>query len=127
MAEHLLDASALLASLLEEPGADRVDAVLNSSAVTSVNVAEVLTKIAKKGADPVRAWMYIQSLNLPILPFTAAEVEAGIRFAPLAWTHGFSLGDRVCLATAYVHKRIVVTADRHWAATPGVKILLIRD
>ena len=49
---HVLDASALLAALNGEPGADRVAAALDSGVVSAVNFAEVTAGIARGGNSP---------------------------------------------------------------------------
>ncbi|HSK71944.1 MAG TPA: hypothetical protein VK892_09635 [Pyrinomonadaceae bacterium] len=49
MIENVLDASAVLAFLQNEKGKERVEAVLESSVISRVNVAEVLTKPVEKG------------------------------------------------------------------------------
>ena len=46
----VLDASALLALLLQEPGADRVKAALDGAAMGVVYLAEVVGHYAKLGA-----------------------------------------------------------------------------
>ncbi|MGS0639552.1 PIN domain-containing protein, partial [Citrobacter sp. VF227] len=50
MTGFVLDASALLALLLAEPGADEVKARLDGSVMTTVNLAEVVSHYAKLGA-----------------------------------------------------------------------------
>ncbi len=46
----VLDASALLALLLGEPGSEKVRAVLAESALTVVNLGEVVGHFARNGA-----------------------------------------------------------------------------
>jgi PIN domain nuclease of toxin-antitoxin system len=46
----VLDASALLAALLDEPGKQRVDETINDAAMTTVNLAEVVGHFARLGA-----------------------------------------------------------------------------
>ncbi len=50
MAEAVLDASAVLAAMLGEPGAEEVRAALPAALLGSVNAAEVVTKLIRYGA-----------------------------------------------------------------------------
>lgn len=67
--EFVLDASALLALLFGEPCAEFVQSVLYRSAVSAVNLNEVLVKLIEKGLAPIPAGEMIQALGLTILPF----------------------------------------------------------
>ena len=127
MADVLLDASAVLARIFREPGAERVDAVLPGASVSAVNYAEVVSKLIDFGA-PVEAATDIGSdLGLAVLPFDeAAAGDAGLlRGATRAL--GLSLGDRACLALARRLRLPILTADRAWADLDlGVEVVLIR-
>ena len=112
----VLDASALLAFLFEEPGADVVeDAILRGATISTVNIAEVLSKLSDRGGD-------LGSLVLPevlaIEPFTAddARVTSGLR--PATRDKDVSLGDRACLALGLRLALPVLTADRAWRDLP---------
>jgi PIN domain nuclease of toxin-antitoxin system len=126
----LLDTSALLAVLFEEPGAEAVEAVLASGAaplMSSVNLAETASKVTRRhgmGADGVR--QRVRSLGIGVLPFGEAEaVQAGALLS--RYGGRLSLGDCACLATAQVRGVPVLTADRPWAGLAvGVEVRLIR-
>jgi len=45
MSRYVLDASAILALLNQEPGYDRVAQVLDNSSVSAVNLSEVISKL----------------------------------------------------------------------------------
>ncbi|MDR3509004.1 MAG: type II toxin-antitoxin system VapC family toxin [Caulobacteraceae bacterium] len=125
----VLDASALLASLLDEPGKDQVDAVINGAAMTTVNLAEVVGHFAKFGAD--RAQIEALLRGLPIIyvePDWELALSAGL-MRPTCDPAGLSLGDRLCLAQAQRTGARVLTADRAWkglAEALGVDVELIR-
>jgi PIN domain nuclease of toxin-antitoxin system len=117
----VLDASALLAYLREEPGAGPVaDAIAAGAAISTVNLGEVLSRIADRGADPatVARKMTDQGLldgAISVEPFTSADaIEVG-RIRPMTREHGLSLGDRACLALARRLGLPAVTADKTWA------------
>jgi PIN domain nuclease of toxin-antitoxin system len=124
----LLDSSALLASLFEEPGAAAVDAALSRAAMSAVNYSEVIAKLIRRGEKPVSAAQIVDSLDLPIVPWDFDLAREASRLSSLAWTHGLSLGDRACLATARCLRRTVLTAERDWRRLPnlGIRIQVIR-
>jgi ribonuclease VapC len=125
----VLDASALLAALLDEPGKDRVDAAINGALMTTVNLAEVVGHFAKLGAD--RADIDGLLAGLPIIyvePDKDLAIEAGL-MRPAGESAGLSLGDRMCLAQARRAGVKALTADRAWqpiAVILGVDVELIR-
>jgi PIN domain nuclease of toxin-antitoxin system len=129
MSHVVLDASALLALLLEEPGGDRVEKTLQASAMTSVNLAEVVSHYAKKGASRAMVTTLLGGLQIEIVPVdTELSYDAGM-LRPLTLKGGLSLGDRYCLALAKRLDVPVLTAERHWpliADAAGVRIELIR-
>jgi ribonuclease VapC len=62
----ILDASALIALLHDEPGSDAVvDAITETAAVSVVNWAEVLSKIAADGDDPQQVADNLQASESP--------------------------------------------------------------
>jgi ribonuclease VapC len=125
----VLDASALIATLKDEPGADRVDAVLHEATMTTFNLAEVVSHFAKLGAsrDDIDALL----ADLPIVyvaPDEALAIEAGLMLTTTRKA-GLSLGDRFCLALARATNATALTADRAWkdlSAELGVEVDLIR-
>jgi PIN domain nuclease of toxin-antitoxin system len=123
----LLDASAILALLQAEPGADSVAAELAVSAVSSVNLAEVVGKLVDHGQTVDRIIHMLDALALRILPL---EEDVAVRAGELraATRHiGLSLGDRACLATAETLGLRVMTTDRAWARLDlGVEVIVIR-
>jgi PIN domain nuclease of toxin-antitoxin system len=124
----VLDASALLASLFDEPGAATVDAALADAVISSVNYSEVIAKLIRKG-EPVKSTVsLIDDLGLPIVPWDGELARQASDLSALAWTHGLSLGDRACIATARYTGRIALTAGQAWRSitVPGAKIQIIR-
>jgi len=112
----LLDTSALLALLFEEPGAETVQRALSGPAwMSSVNMTEAVSKMVQRGDHPVDALADILSLGVVGLPF-----EPGLAAVAgnLAARHRrvLSLGDAACLATAADRNLPVLTADRAWAS-----------
>lgn len=126
----LLDASALIAVLHDEPGADAVvDAIAAIAAVSVVNWAETLSKVAADGSDPRLVADSFQASESPLLlePLTDADCIEIARLRPLTKRHGLSLADRACLALARRLRVPVLTADRDWADLAlGITVQLIR-
>jgi ribonuclease VapC len=124
----ILDTSALLAVLFRETGHEQVAPLLDGAAISAVNYLETITKQMKLGADRDTAVTVLGSLNLLVLPWDLILTEAAAGLSPYGWTHGLSLGDRVCLATARHLRLPAVTADRAWKNLPdlGVEVRLIR-
>lgn len=124
----VLDASAVLALLAGEPGADRVaSAIVGGAAIGAVNLAEVLTKLADIGMPRALAEDALEGLGLEVVPFdaVAARAAAGLRTATRA--RGLSLGDRAALALAASRNAPVLTTDRSWVgAVPSVEVVLAR-
>ena len=124
----VLDASALLAGLKGEPGADRVAAALDSAVISAVNFAEVAGGLARGGAGPERVLAVLQTLACLVIPADEdMAVEAGLMRA-LTDRAGLSLGDRFCLALGRRLRAPVLTADRQWALIAdavGVRVEMI--
>ena len=126
--EVVLDASALLAALFAEPGHELVSSVLGRSAISAVNYTEVISRQIRQGASQESAISNLAGLNLRVIPWDLELAESAADLSTLAWSHGLSLGDRACLATAKKLGVPAFTADRDWGDLPpiGVRIDLIR-
>src|SRR5579883_1319503 len=98
--EAVLDASALLAFLLGEPGADKVAAVLTNACISAVNLAETFGKLVEHGKPRDEIRYQIGRLQLTVAPFDAEHVEIAAAIWMATRAHGLSLGDRACLALA---------------------------
>ena len=129
----VLDASALMAVLHAEDGASVViDAIGEGAAVSVVNWAEVLSKLAEAGKDPELASAELRRAEgsrraLSIEPLTAADCVAVARLRPLTRRQGLSLADRACLALAERLDVPALTADRKWLEADVVaEVQLIR-
>jgi ribonuclease VapC len=129
----VLDASALLAYLRDEPGAAAVaDAIAAGAAISTVSLGEVFSRIADRGADPadIAGRMTDRGLldgAIAVEPFTSADaIEVG-RIRPMTRKHGLSLGDRACLALARRLEIPALTADKTWSKLDlGLELRQIR-
>lgn len=126
MDEQVLDASAVLALRYQEPGWQLV-ADVQHRLVSSVNLAETLSKLIDRGHSPEDAEAALALLRLRVIPFDEAQAAEAARLRPLTRAFGLSLGDRACLALARVRGLPVLTADRTSEhAAPHVSIRSIR-
>ena len=126
---YLLDASALLALIRNEPGADRVKTVLDSSAIHAVNLAEVVRKMICQGMPAAEVQELLEDLSLTVIEeFGQAQAYVAGQLAAGNPRLGLSLGDSVCLTAAERKGMTAVTADRRWSDLQArdVKILQIR-
>ena len=124
----VLDSSALLASLFDEPGAAVTDAALAQAAMSALNYSEVIAQQVGRGEDLEAAIRIVDDLDLPIIPWDADLAREASDLSTLGWTHGLSLADRACLATARHLNRTALTAERRWRDLPdlGIDIKIIR-
>lgn len=123
----VLDASAVLAVMLDERGSETVVASAEGALLSTVNLTEVLEKVAWRGGDIGRVDDLLAKLGVRVLPFSAehARIAAGIK--PLVERKQVSLADRACLAVGRATSRTILTADTKWAELDlGLDIRLIR-
>jgi len=111
---NILDASALLAYLQDEPGSEVVDALLMYSVMNSVNWSEVTQKAVAKQINISGMRTELEALGLAIIPFTVEEAELAAKLWKITRRHGLSLGDRACLSSALCLNLPVYTADKVW-------------
>jgi ribonuclease VapC len=128
MTRVVLDASAILALLNQEPGSERMTSELLTDAVCStVNLAEVHTKLVSIGADPAEAWEDACSPIREAVDFTEEHARVAGGLVTQTRALGLSLGDRACLALGIALNAPIYTADKSWVKLKlGVKIQPIR-
>ena len=125
--EAVMDASALLALLNAEPGADVVAQALPEAVISAVNLSEVVAKLSQAGMPEDAVRLAMQPLGLKVEPFEEEQAyQAGILHGATKRL-GLSLGDRACLSLAQRLGVIALTADRTWVElSPGFSVRLIR-
>lgn len=111
----VLDTSAVLAWLRDEPGANVVDPLLAGGIVGAPNWSETWQKLQQHGADADRATRRLRVLGLRVEPLTAGDAVAAARLWTRTRRAGLSLGDRCCLALAERLGCPVITAETAWA------------
>ncbi len=126
----VLDASALLAMIREEPGGEAVAAIVGRARMSTVNLAEVVSYLAYAG-------MPSNEISAMLTPLPIVMVDADVELAWIAGRFrkttaeaGLSLGDRFCLALAAREGLPAWTADRQWRSVSdrvGVEVVFIRE
>ncbi len=127
MPDVVLDASALLAFLNNEPGAEIVMASLPEAAISSINLSEVVSKLSDAGMPEEAIRTALEGLPMEVVPFDEAQAfQAGVLRASTKGM-GLSLGDRGCLSLAKRLDVPALTTDRAWEhLSPRAKVRMIR-
>jgi ribonuclease VapC len=124
----VLDASALLALLMHEPGTEVVALALATQAsMSTVNLAEVVGKLADRGMPETAVRATIDSVQIDVVDFDSDLAYSSGMLRPVTKQAGLSLGDRACLSLARRLGLEVLTADRTWSDLAlDVAVRLIR-
>ena len=130
-----------------EPGGEAVPSLLPDCAMSTVNLAEIVTGLVNRGGDPEDAAETASRLPVELIALdrdvalAAGRLRAGTSQFGLslgdrvclslarkpASQFGLSLGDRVCLSLARKLELPVVTCDTMWRELAiGVEIRLLR-
>jgi PIN domain nuclease of toxin-antitoxin system len=129
MKPTVFDSSAVIALLMGEAGAEKVGHRLADAALSSVNLAEVVSYFAKRGASQASIAGLIDPLSIEIVSFDKDLAATTGMLIATARSAGLSLGDCACLALAQGRGADVLTGDRAWlkiGRAAGVDIVLIR-
>jgi PIN domain nuclease of toxin-antitoxin system len=129
MAEVVLDASAILALVLEEPGAERVEPYVMGGTTSAVNLSEVVAKLRDLGIAEARVDDMIAEMQLDVHAHDLRAALAAGHLRPVTRSAGLSIAGRACLALARALRWPALTADRSWlgvADAVGVRVELIR-
>ena len=122
----MLDASALLAFLQDEPGCEDVEAALPDACISAVNWSEVVQKALAANVDISGMRGDILALGLTIEAFTEDQAEYAAQLWLDTKKHGLSLADRACLSLGYSLGLPILTMDRAWkkpALALDIKVL----
>ena len=128
----VLDASAMLAFLRNEPGRERVAlALTGAAAMSALNWAEVLARLIDLGSDSeeisARALPSTESGTVEVVAFGDREARETARLRLRTRSLGLSLADRAALALALARGLPILTADRAWKSLRlPIKIEVIR-
>lgn len=128
MAAVVFDASAILALLRDEPGADIVASHIGNGIISAVNFQEVIKELLRRGLPMEAALELLDALHLDVHPHRSQEaiVAAGLYLATKQY--GSGLGDRTCMALAMTQGLPALTAAQAWGkiVVAGLTIQIIR-
>ena len=124
----VLDASAILAVIGGDPGAEKLTPDLLARAVGSaVNLSEVQAKLVSRGWPFEQAWEDATSPVRQVLAFDEAQARVAGDLVTQTRYLGLSLGDRACLALGIALKVPVYTAEKAWKKlNVGLTVHVIR-
>ena len=128
MASIVFDASAILALLRDEPGADVVAQHIGDGLISAVNFQEVVKGLLRREVPIDAALAMLDALHLDVRPHGRDDAVAAANLYPATKAFGSGLGDRTCMALAIAEGLPVLTADQEWARieVPGLKLMLAR-
>ena len=129
MPDYVLDASAILALLQNESGADYVRARVErtSSIISAVNFAEVGYKMAEHGLSGDQVQEAMIEFGVEVRPFDAEQAMILADLYVPTKRLGLSLADRACLALAHLMGLPALTADHAWRDVDSdIEVELIR-
>jgi len=123
----VIDTSVLLAVALDEPGGRAAESRLAGSALSAVNLAELLSQLIQRGLDPDALAEVIRRLDLEVIPADLSQAIRAARLHAATRAQGLALADCFCLALAQERGAEVLTADRAWSKVKaGVPISILR-
>lgn len=128
MASIVFDASAILALLRDEPGADVVAQYIGDGLISAVNFQEVIKGLLRREVPIDAALAMLDALHLNVRPHGRDDAIAAATLYSATKEFGSGLGDRTCMALAIAEGLPVLTADQEWAKIeiPGLKLMLAR-
>ena len=114
MSAVVFDSSVLIAILRQEPGSEVGEKSLNDALISTVNLAEVATYLARNSVPTETINQALAAFPIEVVPFDREQgLIAGCLY-PACKSLGLSLGDRACLALAKSKSLPVLTADKAW-------------
>ena len=127
MSAVVFDSSVLIAILRQEPGSEVGEQALNDALISTVNLAEVATYLARNSVPSETINQALAAFPIEVVPFDREQgLIAGCLY-PACKSLGLSLGDRACLALAKSKNLPVLTADKAWLELKiGVDVNSIR-
>lgn len=123
----VLDASALLTLLYQEPGHEVVSAHFPDCCISTVNLTEVVSRFVRDGHASQPVWQKLKATSIEFVPFSVEQAILASHLLSRTQPYGLSLADRACIALALLRGAPALTADRAWSQVQvGVTIRTIR-
>ena len=124
----IIDASALLALLQDEPRSEVTEKALEEGSISAANLSEVAGKLIQAEVPEKEVLAVLRSFDLDIVPVDEDTAFLAGALINKTKDYGLSLGDRICLATAILRDQPAVTADKAWANVKhkGLEVVVVR-
>lgn len=127
MSEVVLDASALLALVQDEPGSEHVRPMIPRAAMSAVNFGETVQRLRRGGMPIESVTLLLTTLVPEPVAFDKATAYVAASIHEKTRGQGISFGDCACLALALMRGVPAVTAERKWdKCDVGVEVMRIR-
>jgi ribonuclease VapC len=128
MSKVVLDASALIALIKGEKGAEEVEKLLGQIVMSTVNISEVAAILADLTMKQEDCQFAIEPFVESVIPFDTNQAYNAALLKNETKHKGLSFGDRACIALGIMMRIPIYTADKAWAdlSILGAKIILIR-
>jgi PIN domain nuclease of toxin-antitoxin system len=127
MSEVVVEASAILALLNQETGSEEVSRFIGKAAISTVNLSEIIAKLADAGIPEEDIRQILSNLNLEVIDFNEEQALKAGMLRPNTKSIGLSFGDRACLALGIILNQPVLTTDRLWGnINVGVEVRILR-
>lgn len=116
MSEVVVDSSAVLALLNQENGSEEISQFIGNAAISTVNLSEVVAKLAEASIPEEDISQILSSLSLEVVLFSEEQALKAGMLRPSTKSKGLSLGDRDCLAIGISLNLPILTTDRLWSS-----------
>ena len=128
MASVVFDASALIALLRDEPGAEVIASYIGDGLISAVNLQEVVKALLRRGIPVDGAREMLAALHLDVRAHGREDAYVAAALLDATRSFGGGIGDRSCMAVAITEKLPALTTDKEWAQVkvPGLKVVLAR-
>lgn len=127
MSDAVVDASVVLAAILQEPGHEVLLNLREPALLSTVNLAETRSRLSDHGFDRQSIDVSLSLVNVRVVDFDAEQAEISADLRRATKPAGLSLGDRACLALAQKYDAVALTADRAWATVKtSVTVRVVR-
>jgi len=128
VARAVLDASAVIALLRDEAGADVIAGYIGDALISTVTLQEVVKALLVRGFTLELARTMIEALHLEPRAHTVEDASAAAALYAARRARGCGLGDRTCMALAIAEGLPAITTDKEWSALaiPGLTVIQAR-
>ncbi len=128
MPSAVLDSSAVIALLRDEPGAGLIAGYAGDALISAVNLQEAIKVLLADGASVDVARGMLDSLDLETRAHEAADAYAAAALFGATKAKGSGMGDRTCMALAIAEGLPAITTDKAWSelAIPGLTVIQAR-